>query len=119
MKSILLEIGKLNSLENNSDNILTPVFIKENMFGAKHKLISLLQSVFFLVNPAATLEVQKISYQRLMLTGNVRLQNVISYASGFHKLSLAVYPLTISADQPVPLKFVWTKSLKKITNKYL
>ena len=39
--------------------------------------------------------------------------------TGVPKLSLATYPLSILIDEHVPLKFLMTKRLKKITNIYL
>jgi len=39
--------------------------------------------------------------------------------TGVPKLSLAIYPFSISIDEHVPLKFLMTKRLRKITKIYL
>jgi len=41
------------------------------------------------------------------------------FGTGVIKLSLAMYPFSISTDEHVPLKFLMTKRLWKITRLYL
>jgi len=46
-------------------------------------------------------------------------ERTLCYWAGAPKLSLAMYPFSISIDEHVPLKFFMTKRLKKITKIYL
>jgi len=41
------------------------------------------------------------------------------FRTGVPLLTLAMYPFSISTDEPVPLKFLMTKRLRKITKIYL
>jgi len=41
------------------------------------------------------------------------------FRTGVPKLCLAMYPFSISIDKHVPLKFLITKRLRKITKRYL
>jgi len=43
----------------------------------------------------------------------------VGFGEGFPKLFLAIYPFSISIDEHVPLKFLMTKRLRKITKLYL
>jgi len=43
----------------------------------------------------------------------------LRFRTGVPKLSLAMYPFSISIDEHVPLKFLMTKRLRKITKRYL
>jgi len=45
--------------------------------------------------------------------------NETRFRSGVIKLSLAMHPFSISIDEHVPLKFLMTKRLWKITRMYL
>jgi len=41
------------------------------------------------------------------------------FSTGVPKLSLAMYPFSTSVDEHVPIKFLMTKRLRKITKIYL
>jgi len=43
----------------------------------------------------------------------------LRFRTGVTKLFLAIYPFSILKDEHVPLKFLMTKRLRKITNLYL
>jgi len=46
-------------------------------------------------------------------------KSIVWFRTGVPELSLAMHPFSISADEHVPLKFLTTKRLRKITKTYL